>query len=377
MSALDPQTRARYSGWLISPKLTVICLAFLMVLTFWGTVYQVEHGLFAAQERFYNSWVILVGGFIPFPGTQLVLAVLLVNLAGYLVQLVFQPRVYFGILLIHLGILMLLLGGAITHYYAEESQLTLQEGETGSASASYHQWELALWKQDGPVRDVLARDADRLQAGDVLTFGATGLQVEVEQYHRNARAFQSTVPLTNAPLSRLGVSSLQPARPAKEPAENIAGALLTVRPEGRDPVRVILFGDDVAPVEFEVGADRYHLALRHRRSPLPFVVSLVDFQRELHPGTEVARSFSSKVEVNTDGVDRTLTISMNKPLRERGYTLYQASYREEQDGTQWSTFAVARNYGRLIPYVSTGIVVFGMIWHFVAMLVRRTRGVRT
>jgi hypothetical protein len=64
-----------------------------MVLTFWGTVYQVEHGLFAAQERFYNSWLILVAGFVPFPGTQLVLAVLLVNLAGYLVQLVFQPRV--------------------------------------------------------------------------------------------------------------------------------------------------------------------------------------------------------------------------------------------------------------------------------------------
>jgi hypothetical protein len=103
------------------------------------------------------------------------------------------------------------------------------------------------------VRDVLAIDADRLQPGDVRTFGATGLQVEVEQYHRNARAFQSTVPLTNAPLSRLGVTSLQAARPAREPAGNIAGALLTVRQEGREPVRVILFGDDVAPVEFAAG----------------------------------------------------------------------------------------------------------------------------
>jgi len=365
---------ARAMGWLASPKLTVVCLAVLMVLTFWGTVYQVEHGLFAAQERFYNSWLILVGGFVPFPGTQLVLAVLLVNLSLYLVQLVFKPRVKFGILLIHLGILMLLLGGAITHYFAEESQLTLQEGESASASASYHQWELALWKQDGAVRDVLAIDADPLQPGDRRTFGATGLQVEVEQYHRNARAFQSTVPLTNAPLSRLGVTSLQAARPAREPAENIAGALLTVRPPEGEPVRVILFGDDVAPVEFAAGGEHYHLALRHRRYPLPFVVSLVDFEREMHPGTEVARSFSSKVEVSTDGPARTLTISMNKPLRERGYTLYQASYREEADGSQWSTFAVARNYGRLIPYVSTGIVVFGMIWHFVAMLARRAGG---
>jgi hypothetical protein len=237
MSPADVHSRARLAGWIISPRLTVVCLSFLMVLTFWGTVYQVEHGLFAAQERFYNSWLILIGGFVPFPGTQLVLAVLLVNLAGYLAQLVVQARLKFGILLIHLGILMLLLGGAITHYFAEESQLTLQEGESASASASYHQWELALWKQDGPVRDVLAIDADGLQPGDVRTFGATGLRVEVEQYHRNARAFQSTAPLTNAPLSRLGVTSLQAARPAREPAENIAGALLTVRtPEGASPL---------------------------------------------------------------------------------------------------------------------------------------------
>lgn len=361
----------RVFGGLASPKLTVVCLSFLMALTFWGTVYQVEHGLFAAQERFYNSWLILVGGFVPFPGTQLVMAVLLVNLSLYLAQMVFKPRLKSGILLIHLGILMLLLGGAITHYFAEESQLTLQEGETGSASASYHEWEFALWKQDAGVREVFALDADGAQPGDVLVFGDTGVRVEIEQYHRNARAFQSTVPLTNAPLSRLGVTSLQPAKPAREPAENIAGALVTVRQEGRDPVRAVLFGDDTVPAEFPAGGAGYHLTLRHRRSPLPFIVTLQDFQREMHPGTEVAKRFSSKVQVNTDGVDRTMTISMNKPLRERGYTLYQASYREEPDGTQWSTFAVARNYGRLIPYVSTAVVVLGMIWHFVAMLVKR------
>lgn len=365
---------ARAAGWLISPKLTVICLAFLMVLTFWGTVYQVDHGLHAAQERFYNSWLILVGGFVPFPGTQLVLAVLLVNLACYLAQLVVQHRIKFGILVIHLGILMLLLGGAITRHFGVESQLTLEEGGTSNVSASYHEWELAVWKQQGAVREVSAVDADRLRPGDVLPFGDLGLTVEVEQFHRNCRAFQATSPLTNAPLNGMGITSLQPARPAKEPAQNIAGCIVKVTAAGAAPVRVLLFGEDVAPRGFDLRDGHYHLALRHRRHPLPFVVTLLDFVREMHPGTETAKSFSSKVEVSGAGGERTMTISMNKPLRDRGFTLYQASYREAPDGRQWSTFAVARNYGRLIPYVATGVVVFGMLWHFVAMLVKRARG---
>ena len=102
---------ARLIEWLIGPRLTVYCLAFLFVLTFWGTVYQVEHGLYAAQERFYSSWIILIGGFVPFPGTQLVLTVLTVNLTAYLMTMLGKSS--FGILLTHAGLLLLLIGGGI------------------------------------------------------------------------------------------------------------------------------------------------------------------------------------------------------------------------------------------------------------------------
>lgn len=360
-------------SWLGSAQVTVYGLAFLMVLTFWGTLYQVEHGLYLAKDKFFDSWLVLIGGFIPFPGTQLVLAVLTLNLLVYLVRLVFQQRIPFGLLVTHLGLLLMLLGGAVTHHYASESQLTLQEGEVGSASASYQHWELAAWSHDGMVRDVLAYDADHLKPGDVLRFDEAGLTVAIEEYHRNSRAFQSTAPQTNAPVSRLGVTSLRSARLAKEPGENIAGAILTITPSAGAPVRAILFGEDETPQTFEHGGKHYHVALRRVREPLPFVVKLLDFRREMHPGTEMARHFSSQVSVNADGVDRTMVISMNKPLRDRGYTLYQASYREEPDGTQWSTFAVTHNYGRLIPYVSTGIIVFGLAWHFVAMMAKRAR----
>ena len=115
------------------------------------------------------------------------------------------------------------------------------------------------------------------------------------------------------------------------------------------------------------------IGMRQRRSPLPLVIKLLDFKKQTHPGTDIARSFSSLVEVQADGITRELTISMNKPLRHRGYTLFQQSYQVTPDGKESSTFAVTHNYGRLLPYVSTAMVVLGMIVHFVAMLIKHAR----
>lgn len=360
--------------FLSSSQLTAYCLAILFVLTFWGTLYQVEHGLYLAKARFFDSWFILLGGFIPLPGTQLVMAVLLLALFVYVTRLVLRPRIPIGLLITHLGLLLLLIGGAITHLYARESQLTLQEGETGSASSSYGDWEVAVWSQDGGMRDVMAYASNHLKAGDTLRFDDAGLTVQVEEYYRNARAFQSTAPQTNAPSSRFGITTLRPAKLAKEPGENIAGAILNVIPDNGAATRVALFGEDDAADRFTHNGVEYHLTLRREHEPLPFVITLQDFRREMHPGTGIARHFSSVVTVRTGDLERDMVISMNKPLRERGYTLYQASYREENEGSeQWSTFAVMHNYGRLIPYVSSGMVSFGLVWHFIAMMIRRTR----
>jgi len=66
--------------FLSSTRITVVCLFLLFILTFWGTIAQVQQGLYAAQDRFFNSFYFLAAGWIPFPGAQLVLWVLFVNL---------------------------------------------------------------------------------------------------------------------------------------------------------------------------------------------------------------------------------------------------------------------------------------------------------
>ena len=82
---------------LASVRISVVCLLLLLGLTAWGTVYQAEYGLYAAQTRFFYSWYFLVGGFLPLPGAQLVLWVLFFNLIASMLF-----RVTYSLSLIHI-----------------------------------------------------------------------------------------------------------------------------------------------------------------------------------------------------------------------------------------------------------------------------------
>src|SRR6185295_14812139 len=103
------------------------------------------------------------------------------------------------------------------------------------------------------------------------------------------------------------------------------------------------FGAESQPTEIKVDNQPYYLMLRHKRFGLPLSMRLIDFTKEVHPNTEVARSYKSKVEIDTGGLKRELTIFMNNPLRYKNYTFYQSSYAIDAKGRELSTLAVVRN----------------------------------
>ena len=127
------------------------------------------------------------------------------------------------------------------------------------------------------------------------------------------------------------------------------------------------------PQSFRVGSDVYHLGLRKKTYVLPFEIELLDFERQVHPGTNTPRSFKSDVNVVRGEVKRHVTISMNKPLRTDGYTLYQSSF-SQQEGKETSILAVVENKGRMFPYISSIIICIGILIHLVLhipQLIRR------
>ena len=133
-----------------SLKLTVLCLGCAMILVFVATLDQVNIGVYEAENRYFKSFFLY---FIPpgttlkipwFPGGYLVGGLLLLNLiAAHLARFRFSSKKA-GILVLHSGVILLLLGQLFTSLFQVESQIRLNPGESKNYSVSYYHDELAF-----------------------------------------------------------------------------------------------------------------------------------------------------------------------------------------------------------------------------------------
>jgi hypothetical protein len=133
----------------------------------------------------------------------------------------------------------------------------------------------------------------------------------------------------------------------------------------------VLYGMSRVPWVARVGERDYAIDLRHRRFPVPFTIRLDKFIRDLHPRTGMAANFESVVTKTQDGLDRQIEIKMNQPLRQDGYTFFQASWGPENarpGEPLFSTFSVVDNPADQWPLYSCIIIAVGLLWHFVQKL---------
>ena len=357
---------------LIDLRVTVVCLALLFVLTFLGTMHQIENGIYSAQKKYFESFFTLAAGFVPLPGAQLVLWVLVVNLAAATIyRFVYKVR-RIGILIIHGGLFALFFGMFFTQYFAQESFLSLLEGEGGNVTTDYFHWEVAVWDPAGETRRVAAVDAGALAAGNAVSISRYGVELRPQRYFANAQAFSRAGGAPARWINGSGIESLQEARVSPDPQENFPGVLLTVV-HGAGSAEVLLYGADVAPASVPVEGGRLAVSLRRKHYAMPLVVRLDDFRAEFHPNSDTPSSFESDVTLSTQQFTRSARISMNHPLRHAGYTFYQASYAIDATGRETSTLAVVHNRSRVVPYVGTLVVGLGLAVHFVQTLVLRRR----
>lgn len=354
-----------------SMNITLVCLILLFILTLWGTIDQVYNGLYLAQQRFFNSFFFLFGGFIPFPGAQLVLWVFFINLVCVaIVRLVYKWS-HIGLIVTHFGLLLFFVAAFVTLHGVEESHLTLMEGEAANVSSAYHDWEVALGKGAEGGKDVVAYDARGLRSGDQLAFPEYGLTATVGHYYPSAEAYGTGKPSPEPEagiINASGIQTLKAAALEKEPEKNIPGGLFTVRGAGPLEVSVLLYGGETEPAKITSGGKTYFMQLRRKRFPTPFMLRLKDFTVEWYPNTEIARSYKSLVEITpAGGGSREVLISMNKPLRYKNFTVYQSSYSVDRFGRESSTLAVVKNAGRLLPYFASFITFGGLALHFLLM----------
>ena len=359
-----------------SLKLTVICLLVLTFLVVWGTVYQAEHGLYLAQQKFFYSWFFFIFDVIPFPGTVLVLFVLFVNLVASLFFRIGFKLSNIGNIITHTGILVLLVGGFFTFYFSQESTLILKEGETGSMSTSRHLWELAVLEQGSA--DVYAVDTSGLGSGDSIAFPELAVELRVKKYFDNCTpdTAQAAAGTEGRIFNVSGIQGLKVSQPAMEASDNAAGILFEIfaDTEEKQARTVLLYGKDTGPTSVPLQNRTLLFSLDRKKIALPLSLTLTDFRVKFYPNSNIPKSYESTVRIKTEGsLERDVVISMNKPLRYKNLTFFQSSYFISRDGSEYTILAVVKNVGRLLPYIASLWIFAGMLIHFLIKLVRRKK----
>ena len=121
--------------------------------------------------------------------------------------------------------------------------------------------------------------------------------------------------------------------------------------------------------ELPLGEHSVVVEYRPAQRELPFTVKLLDFRKIDYPGTEMASGFESDVEL-TDaqrGIILLRKISMNHPLRYRGFSLYQSSY--VPGAVETTVLSVRSDPGTPFVYAGFLIVIGGVV----AMFLDRSR----
>lgn len=240
-----------------SLKVTVVCLVLLALLVVWGTLYQAEHGLYQAQQKFFHSWFFFIFGFIPFPGTVMVMFVLFFNLVTSLFFRVGFRLSNLGNIITHTGIIILFVGGFFTFYYSQESSLMMKEGETAAMSSSYNQWELALWERTGTEKIVYAVETGDLDAGESIKLDDLSMELQVLEYYSNCTAFTGSSMDGSEVINSSGIKVLKEKTPSAEAGENVAGLVLAFNAASQTAPRVLLYGRDSVPTPVSVNDRSY------------------------------------------------------------------------------------------------------------------------
>lgn len=417
-----PATRARMARplWsalraLASLQLTVVLFTLSMVLVFFGTLAQIDREIWTVVDQYFRSWYVWIpfqlipefgkrffevpqlgmtwqsrwSGSFPFPGGWLLGGLMLVNLlAAHLMRFKLSWR-RTGIITIHLGVILLMVGELVTGLYAVESRMVLQIGE--SASFIDHSRRVELAFTDSKTGRTVAIPQGLLKPGTTVTHAELPADVEVTDFLKNttlravAGGSDADVLVSNSGGRYHVGPAAEESGVKTEQRENMPGVNIRFLEKGTGRVlceRLFSLWEyrngpalrQFSTIPFRLSDDGPTIQLRNERIHKPYSIELLDFEHSKYAGTDTPKDFASTVKLtdHETGEERHVRIWMNHPLRHRGETFYQSGTIAGERKDSGTVLQVVRNPGWLLPYLSCAVVTLGMILHFGTNLARFT-----
>lgn len=390
-----------------SLRLTVWLFAMSLVLVFVGTLAQIDAGITTVVNSYFRSvyvWVPLqlfvklgqvflgistdanIGGAFPFPGGLTLGIALLVNLVtAHLVRFKLTWK-RSGVLITHVGILLMLVGELITTFKQVEAKMVIGAGESVNFADVSHEVELAIVAPGETMNREVTIPQSQLSEGNRIVHPELPVDVEILKYAKNSSISSVAATDPDALVATNGKTyRIDFARSEASGVDTSAGddlPAVRVRFLDKSTGKELATGNfgiwmysnllrltpefpQFADRTLAVGNQTYTVALRPRREYKPYSLQLLEFRHDFYEGTKTPKNFSSDVRVVGGGSDFQTKISMNSPLRHEGEALFQSSFFPDDKGT---VLQVVRNPGWLLPYISCLLVFAGLTIHFVMQL---------
>lgn len=396
---------ARLLGPMASLRLTVVLFVLALVLVFASTLAQMHSSNWTVVKEYYRSFYVwipwqlfvqfaqiffgvssgaTIPGSFPFPGGWIVGGLLLANvLAAHAVRFKLSWK-RTGILLIHSGVVVLMLGELITGLFAVEARMTLAVGESVNFVDVSHKNELAFTTSVDDKTDRIAVIPDTiLRKGGLIQNELLPVDVEVVEYMENSDLLTAKPGEEQSPDFKTAddgraykiVAKSEESGTDTNARDDAPAVRINVRKPGMSEVvsthtlslwhypnfsnRMLQF----QPEQFTVDGKMYTVELRRKREYKPYSLYLKEFHHDKFIGTDTPKNFSSLVRLvdPNQSEDRDANIYMNHPLRHSGETLYQSGYFPNDQGT---ILQVVNNPAWTLPYISCTLVSLGMIVHF-------------
>lgn len=338
-----------------SPSILFWTLPALMLLLLAGTISQKYLGLYVSIHQFFDSWIIWLFGMIPLPGFYPIMIVFSTNL---LFRFIFRSPWSWqkaGLHMAHFGVLVLVIGGLFTSLSTEEGFLAIKEGESNQYVSDYHKRVLVLFDGDTTLQSV---DFKKLAKHQEQKIGPFTLVIQNKCRNCEITARTENVQETKSQKKSMAQFMALSDKPLeKEDELNMSGLSFTVNNE-----EYIAFEGMPKPITLQADNKDYQLLFGKDQRALPFTLRLEKFTQDNYPGSDTARNYSSDIII-VDGKSKIeAQISMNKPLRYKGYSFYQSSYERTPDEI-YSILTVVENKGRIFPYIACLIIGLGLLYH--------------
>jgi hypothetical protein len=299
--------------------------------------------------------------------------VLLINLFAAHFRYYQPGKKKWGIVLIHFGVMLLLVGQLLTDVLSTESMLHLRHGDTKNYSVASSQYELVLVDTTEAKTDkVVAIPERRLRKHETIKHPEMPFTMRVMTYYPNSAL--SERPATGftkiETTAGFGGGAYWQELPHVTQMDRRDVPSGIVELSGKEGMlgTFLVSAHLTSPQVFRYEGRSYQLALRQARYYKPFSIQLLEFRHDKYPGTEIPKNFSSRVRLlrPETGEDREVLIYMNNPLRYEGETYYQASFDTDNQGT---ILQVVSNPSWLTPYFSCVIVGIGLLMQFAQHLI--------